>query len=76
MVPSAQLRQHPAVESVVRSSHSSPASCLIAPVALKAITYTHFVSPNGSATSLCTLQQPCSLTRAVSPGWERKHAAR
>ena len=42
------------------------ALCLIGPVALKAITYTHFVSPNGSATSLCTLQQPCSLTRAVS----------
>ena len=33
---------------------------------MKAITYTHFVSPNGSATSLCTLQQPCSLTRAVT----------
>ena len=42
------------------------ALCLIGPVALKAITYTHFVSPNGSATSLCTLQQPCSLTRAVT----------
>ena len=40
--------------------------CLIAPAAVKAITYTHFVSPNGSATSLCTLQQPCSLTRAVT----------
>jgi hypothetical protein len=39
---------------------------VIAPVAVKAITYTHFVSPNGSATSFCTLQQPCSLTRAVS----------
>ena len=39
---------------------------LIAPAAVKAITYTHFVSPNGSATSLCTLQQPCSLTRAVT----------
>ena len=40
--------------------------CLIAPAAVKAITYTHFVSPNGSATSLCTRQQPCSLMRAVT----------
>ena len=40
--------------------------CLIAPILLKAVAYTHFVSPNGSASSQCTQQEPCSLTRAVS----------
>ena len=39
---------------------------LIAPILVKAVTYTHFVSPNGSATSQCTQQEPCSLTRAVA----------
>ena len=28
--------------------------------------YTHFVRPDGSATSFCTASEPCSLTRAVS----------
>ena len=66
LVSSAQPRQHPVV-AVGRSILALVgALCLIAPAALKAITYTHFVSPNGSATSLCTLQQPCSLTRAVT----------
>ena len=40
--------------------------CLIAPILLKAVTYTHFVSPNGSASSQCTQQEPCNLTRAVA----------
>ncbi len=40
--------------------------CLIAPILVKAFAYTHFVSPNGSASSQCTQQEPCSLTRAVS----------
>lgn len=39
---------------------------VIAPVVLKAITYTHFVTPDGSSTSFCTQREPCSLTRAVS----------
>ena len=39
---------------------------LIAPILVKAVTYTHFVSPNGSATSQCTQQEPCNLTRAVA----------
>ena len=42
------------------------ALCGIAPAAMTAVTYTHFVSPNGSATSLCTALSPCTLTRAVS----------
>ena len=33
---------------------------------IKAVTYTHFVTPNGSSTSLCTQQEPCNLTRAVA----------
>ena len=40
--------------------------CLFAPAVIKAVTYTHFVTPNGSATSLCTQQEPCNLTRAVA----------
>ena len=40
--------------------------CLTATTLGQAITYTHFVTPNGSPTSLCTQQQPCSLTRAVA----------
>ena len=40
--------------------------CLIAPILVKAFAYTHFVSPNGSASSQCTQQEPCSLARAVS----------
>ena len=43
------------------------ALCWIAPAAMTAITYTHFVSPNGSATSLCTAAAVrARLTRAVS----------
>jgi hypothetical protein len=38
---------------------------LIAPIVIKAVTYTHFVTPNGSPTSFCTQLNPCSLTRAV-----------
>jgi hypothetical protein len=30
------------------------------------VTYTHFVRPDGSATSFCSQNEPCSLTRAVS----------
>ena len=40
--------------------------CLTATTLGQAITYTHFVTPNGSPTSFCTQQQPCSLTRAVA----------
>ena len=40
--------------------------CLLVPALIKAVTYTHFVTPNGSATSLCTQQEPCNLTRAVA----------
>jgi hypothetical protein len=39
---------------------------LTAPVMVRALTYTHFVSPDGSPTSFCTQSEPCSLTRAVS----------
>jgi hypothetical protein len=30
------------------------------------VTFTHFVRPDGSATSFCTATEPCSLPRAVS----------
>ena len=40
--------------------------CLTATTLGQAITYTHFVTPNGSPTNFCTQQQPCSLTRAVA----------
>jgi hypothetical protein len=38
----------------------------IAPVVIKGMAYTHFVTPDGSSTSACTQREPCSLTRAVS----------
>ena len=50
--------------------------CLIAPILVKAVAYTHFVTPNGSAT------QPVHTAGAVQPGAsgqpdrEREHAAR
>jgi hypothetical protein len=40
--------------------------CLSGPALVKAVTYTHFVAPNGSPASLCTQREPCSLTRAVA----------
>ena len=40
--------------------------CLFVPLLLRAVTYSHFVTPNGSATSQCTQQEPCNLTRAVA----------
>jgi hypothetical protein len=36
------------------------------PPAAAVATYTHFVTPNGSASSFCTEREPCSLPRAVS----------
>jgi hypothetical protein len=42
------------------------ASGIVAPVVIKAITYTHFVRPDGSATSTCTQTEPCSLARAAA----------
>ena len=39
---------------------------LLGPVVIKAVTYTHFVTPNGSSTSLCSQVEPCNLTRAVA----------
>lgn len=39
---------------------------IVAPGVVKAVTYTHFVLPNGSDTSFCTQREPCSLSRAVS----------
>ena len=33
---------------------------------MKAVTYTHFVTPDGSSTSFCTQGEPCSLSRAVA----------
>ena len=40
--------------------------CLFAPLLLGAVDYTHFVTPNGSATSNCTQQEPCNLMRAAA----------
>ena len=42
------------------------AAGLTVPVVVKAIAYTHFVTPNGSPTSLCTQIDPCNITRAVA----------
>jgi hypothetical protein len=39
---------------------------LIGPAVVKALTYTHFVTADGSSTSFCSQGEPCSLTRAVS----------
>jgi hypothetical protein len=40
--------------------------CLLVPLLLRAVAYSHFVTPNGSATSQCTQQEPCNLMRAAA----------
>ena len=40
--------------------------CLIMPMLVNAVTYTHFVTPNGSSTSNCTSSEPCTIARAVA----------
>ena len=39
---------------------------IVGPFVVNAISYTHFVRPDGSATSACTQAEPCSLARAAS----------
>jgi hypothetical protein len=39
---------------------------VIVPVVAQNNAFTHFVTPDGSATSFCTQREPCSLPRAVS----------
>ena len=40
--------------------------CLIVPMVVTGVTFTHFVTPNGSPTSLCSSSEPCSIARAVA----------
>ena len=36
------------------------------PTQSQSVSYTHYVRPDGSPTSFCSANEPCSLTRAVS----------